>query len=292
MSANNSAYKNPQFLISADELRERHQKNNIKIFDTNVDFQISNSGPVIESGQRICKKGQIRGAGFIDLLNDWSDQSSALAFTVLSRDLLVEKIGQSGISNECEVILYSSGAMMWAARAWWILYYAGHMNIKLLNGSYGGWISSGGEISSGFNTYAPEIFIPSWSREAFSSLSVVESALAGNVCTLNALPEDAHKGLASNLTHRRGHIPGSLSLSASSLLTGDYFLDAESLAMALDSVGALSEKPVITYCGAGIAATIDAFALKLMGKDDVSVFDGSLEEWAQDDTRMLNSGSF
>lgn len=70
MSANNSAYKNPQFLISADELRERHQKNNIKIFDTNVDFQISNSGPVIESGQRIYKKGQIRGAGFIDLLND------------------------------------------------------------------------------------------------------------------------------------------------------------------------------------------------------------------------------
>ena len=292
MSANKTAYKNPQFLISADELRERHHKDNMKIFDTNVDFQISTSGPVIESGQRIYEKGQIRGAGFIDLLNDWSDQSSALAFTVQSRDLLAEKIGQSGISNECEVILYSSGAMMWAARAWWILYYAGHTNIKLLNGSYVGWIAAGGEISSGLNTYAPEIFIPRWSREAFSSLSVVESSLAGNICTLNALPEAAHKGLASNLTHRKGHIPGSLSLRASSLLIGEHFLDAESLAIALDSVGALSEKPVITYCGAGIAATVDAFALKLMGKDDVSVFDGSLAEWAQDDTRMLSSGSF
>ncbi|MAH73921.1 MAG: hypothetical protein CBC09_07465 [Cellvibrionales bacterium TMED49] len=292
MLENNSAYKNPQFLISADELGNRRHVNNVKIFDTNVDFQMSASGPVFESGQRIYENGQISGAGFIDLLKEWSDRSSPLPFTVQSRDLLAEKIGQSGISNECEVILYSSGAMMWATRAWWVLFYAGHENIKVLNGSYGGWIASGGEVSSGFNAYAPEIFTPSWRSDAFSPLSVVESSLTGDACTLNALPEEAHKGLTSNLTHRKGHIPGSSSLSASSLFTGDYFLDAESLSIALDSVGALSAKPVITYCGAGIAATVDAFALKLMGKDDVSVFDGSLAEWAQDDARKLLMGSF
>ena len=45
------------------------------------------------------------------------------------------------------------------------------------------------------------------------------------------------------------------------------------------------------YCGGGIAATINAFACHLMGKDNVSIYDGSLTEWNSLANRPIKLGS-
>jgi thiosulfate/3-mercaptopyruvate sulfurtransferase len=47
---------------------------------------------------------------------------------------------------------------------------------------------------------------------------------------------------------------------------------------------------VITYCGGGIAASLDAFALHLVGRDDVAVYDGSLMEWTRDPSLPMAVG--
>ncbi|MEM7020897.1 MAG: rhodanese-like domain-containing protein, partial [Pseudomonadota bacterium] len=60
------------------------------------------------------------------------------------------------------------------------------------------------------------------------------------------------------------------------------FADAETLTRHFEEVGVLSAERVITYCGGGIAATTDAFALALLGYTDVSVYDASLFEWSAD----------
>ena len=46
----------------------------------------------------------------------------------------------------------------------------------------------------------------------------------------------------------------------------------------------------MTYCGAGIAASSDAFVLALLGVADVAVYDGSLEEWARDPACPMEDG--
>jgi thiosulfate/3-mercaptopyruvate sulfurtransferase len=56
------------------------------------------------------------------------------------------------------------------------------------------------------------------------------------------------------------------------------------MAAVLEDAGALASPRVITYCGGGIAATTVAFALALLGRDDVAVYDASLMEWARDES--------
>jgi thiosulfate/3-mercaptopyruvate sulfurtransferase len=48
-----------------------------------------------------------------------------------------------------------------------------------------------------------------------------------------------------------------------------------------------SPAPVVAYCAGGVLASADALALALLGRDDVSVYDGSLNEWAADEAAPL-----
>jgi thiosulfate/3-mercaptopyruvate sulfurtransferase len=59
---------------------------------------------------------------------------------------------------------------------------------------------------------------------------------------------------------------------------------------ALDAAGALRSAPVIAYCGGGISATVDLFALSLLGRDGARLYDGSLTEWTRDQTLPVEVG--
>ncbi len=48
--------------------------------------------------------------------------------------------------------------------------------------------------------------------------------------------------------------------------------------------------PVIAYCGGGISATVDIFALSMLGRDDIRLYDGSLTEWSADPQLPLELG--
>ena len=52
----------------------------------------------------------------------------------------------------------------------------------------------------------------------------------------------------------------------------------------------LGERPVIAYCGGGISATVDLFALSLVGRDDARLYDGSLTEWTRDPALPVEVG--
>jgi thiosulfate/3-mercaptopyruvate sulfurtransferase len=57
------------------------------------------------------------------------------------------------------------------------------------------------------------------------------------------------------------------------------------------STGALTSARVITYCGGGISATMDALALTLLGHPNVAVYDGSMSEWARHAELPLTLGA-
>ena len=72
-------------------------------------------------------------------------------------------------------------------------------------------------------------------------------------------------------------------------VTKTYLPEAE-LRERFAQAGALEAERVITYCGAGIAASSDAFALVLLGVPDVAVYDGSLAEWTADPALPMETG--
>ncbi|MGG3449262.1 sulfurtransferase [Domibacillus aminovorans] len=68
-------------------------------------------------------------------------------------------------------------------------------------------------------------------------------------------------------------------------------LDEASLKQKVESTGVLDpNKKVVTYCGSGIAATWNALVLNKLGKKDVTIYDGSMTEWATDPSLPLETG--
>jgi thiosulfate/3-mercaptopyruvate sulfurtransferase len=107
-----------------------------------------------------------------------------------------------------------------------------------------------------------------------------------------ALPPGGYDGSAPTRYSRRGHIPASRSLPGRGLLDDSgHVLPAEELAARVGGVLDADDSPVVLYCGGGISAAGAALALTLLGRTDVSVYDGSLEEWSKDPARPVELGS-
>ncbi len=286
-----TAYAHPEYLTDVQTLYTRLGDANLRIFDTAVQL-IPQPGGTYQmlSGRADYESSHIPSAGFIDLAEAWAVADDRLRFTLPPSDTLASAIGQSGIGAEHDVVLYSSGHLMWATRAWWLLHHAGHQRVSVLNGNFTGWQTRDFPTESGTNAYAPTTFSATPRDDAFVGTTQVEDGMHGKVCTINALTRPLYEGSGDFYYTRPGHIPGSLSLPFDDVLENEHFLPAEALHKKLDELGILNSERVITYCGGGIAATLDGFACKLLGQDNVGVYDGSLSEWVQDDSRPLTVG--
>jgi thiosulfate/3-mercaptopyruvate sulfurtransferase len=98
-----------------------------------------------------------------------------------------------------------------------------------------------------------------------------------------ALAQDVYSGRTATRYTRRGHIPASVNLPARALLDEDgLLLEPAALSAAIRHVLALDGSPIIAYCGGGISAALLALGLTVLGVRDVSIYDGSLEEWTAD----------
>ncbi len=285
-------YAHPEYLIDVDTLNARLGDPNLRVFDAAVFLKPQASGGYqVDSGLESYRSAHIPGAGFIDLVEAWADTSSKLNFTLPPAAELAAAIGASGISADHDVVLYSSGHIMWATRAWWLLHYAGHNRVAVLNGSFNAWRAKNLPLESGEHTYPAAEFTAQPRPNGFADTAEVESGMHGKICTVNALSPALYEGSGDFYYKRRGHIPGSLPLFYDEILQDEHFLPADQLQSALQAHGMLSAERVITYCGGGIAATVDAFACKLMGQDNAAVYDGSMSEWVQDDARPLTEGA-
>ena len=98
-------YVHPEYLIEPAELASLLDDDNLRIFDASVLLHRSSNGYSAEPGLAHYQKEHIPGAGFIDLLNDWSDTTSPLNNTLLPPEALAKAIGDVGISANHKVVL-------------------------------------------------------------------------------------------------------------------------------------------------------------------------------------------
>ncbi len=190
------------------------------------------------------------------------------------------------------MVLYASTTPMWATRVWWMLRAAGFDDVSVLDGGFGKWKAEGRAVSSEPCRYPPARFRARPRAERWADRDEVLASIGcGSVCTINALSHSVHSGESETSYGRKGHIEGSLNVPYASLVNrdGTYRTPAE-LRASFDAVGAFAKPRVIFYCGGGISATLDAFALELLGHPDVAVYDGSLSEWARDPSLPMKTG--
>lgn len=253
-------------LIEADELLTKLANPNIRIYDATILFFRQETDA---TAHETYLQGHIPGAAFFDH-QQFSDVSSNYMYMVLPEAALATQIGNIGIAEDSEVIFYTSDLLPCATRAWWILRYAGHNNVRVLNGGLAAWQKAGGKIEQAARQYEPENFDCRLRQKMFASKEEVLAAMEdGGVCTVNTLTLESYE---------TAHI-----VDSSLLPCGDLMQEMASFVPENEIAARLKEEAkherIITYCGGGIAATINAMAHLMAGNENVSVYDGSMSEW-------------
>jgi len=287
-----AAFRPPEFLVSAATLAAELGNPKLRVYDCTVYLVPDPPRYRVESGRATYLEGHVPGAAFLDLPGALSDTSSRFGFTLPAPAQLEAGLRQAGIDDDSRVVLYSKGHMMWATRAWWMLHSAGHGNVAVLDGGFAAWAEAGQPVESGESRpYPSGSMNVRFRADRWADKAAVLAATDGKAaCTINALPAAVYAGTAPVNYGRKGHIPGSVNLPYDHVLDKGRFRDAAALQAAFRDVGALDGRRVIAYCGGGISATVDAFALRLLGRDDVAVYDGSMSEWAADPAMPLKEG--
>jgi thiosulfate/3-mercaptopyruvate sulfurtransferase len=285
-------FVHPEFLVETDWLARNLDK--VVVLDCTTHLiPDPKTTYVVKPGREDYEKGHIPGAQFCDVSKDVSDTTQKLNFMRQPPDDFAAAMRRFGISRSSRVVTYSSANAWWATRVWWLLREFGHDNAAVLNGGWQKWTAEKRSVESGPGTpRAAGDFTVREVRNLMVGKNEVKAAIGdAGVCTLNALLPAQHTGSGGNSYGRPGRIAGSVNLPAAHLIdpATNTFLPADELRRRLGEVGAM-DRPVIAYCGGGIAASADAFILTMLGHSDVRIYDASLSEWAKDETLPMETG--
>jgi thiosulfate/3-mercaptopyruvate sulfurtransferase len=278
--------------VETDWLAAHLADPDVRVFDCSVTLVPVEGGVRLESGRAAWAGGHIPGSGFADLIADLCDRSNPLPLMMPPAAQFAAALGRYGVGPGARVVVYDTGAHMWATRLWWMLRAMGFDAAAVLNGGLTKWKAEGRPLSTAPCRYPAATFTPRPRPELFVDRQQVQRALgAPDVCLVNALSAEEHAGRVSR-TARPGRIPGSGNVPATSLIDPDSgaFLPLDALREKFRAAGALDGSRVITYCGGGIAATSAAFTLVRLGAPHVAVYDGSLVEWSADPALPMETG--
>ena len=279
--------------VSTEWLAARLDDPALRILDATVHLHPMPGGNMrAESGREDYLAGHIPGAAFADLIDDLSDPDSRFRFTLPDAARFGAAMGALGVSSDSAVVVYSGGTPHWAPRLWWMLKAFGHDRAAVLDGGWGKWTAEGRPTAAGNETPAPAVFAAERRPGYFVGRSEVEAALADpGAVVLNSLTAEQHAGGGQHYG-RPGRIAGSVVVPSRDLVdpaTG-AMLPMSAVRQKFDDVGALEAERVVTYCGGGIAASLGAMALHLLGQENVAVYDDSLQAWARDPSLPMETG--
>jgi thiosulfate/3-mercaptopyruvate sulfurtransferase len=251
----------------------------------------------LDYGQRSYACGHIAGAHFADLERDLS---GPIVKGVTGRHPLpepkhlVEKLRAWGIDNDSEVVLYDDGPGAFAARAWWLLAWLGKRSgVSILDGGLKAWHAAGLPLSLD----PPPKREGSFSGEPDMGLVIGAEQLAKRLGQPDLTLIDARglprfRGEVEPIDPVAGHIPGAQCAAFTDNLGADgRFLPADQLKQRFaQQLGKRPPEQLVAYCGSGVTACHNLFALSLAGYPLGTLYAGSWSEWITNPQRQVATG--
>ena len=279
-------------LVTPAWLHARLDDPSVRILDCTTWMTPQPVGPSrITSGRPDWARAHIPGAQHVCMVDDLSDPAGAFPYTLPGEAQIAALLSRLGIGQAHHVVLYAAGQPMVVTRAWWVLTALGHPRVSILDGGLPRWQREGRPLTDEVTAVPPAIFQPRRDTALVADAERVAQAVAGSGERLvNALSPEQFAGTGGAHYGRPGRIPGSLNLPARDLVdpVSMDWLPPEAIAARLAAAGLGDPaEPVITYCGGGIAASVTFFALRLLGRDKVALYDNSLLEWSADPARPM-----
>jgi thiosulfate/3-mercaptopyruvate sulfurtransferase len=284
-------------LVETEWLHDHLDAPDLRILDCTVflRFDPDTGARAAETGKGEWEASHIPGSVFADLLNDFSETDNpSFTMQLPTAEKFADSMSRLGVGDDSAVVLYDAAGNMWAARFWWMLRAFGFENAGVLNGGWSKWSSESRPVTTGPSEVPSATFTPRPRPELIASKQDVLAKLhAGDTCILNALGPADHAGEGPPKYGRAGRIPSSVNVPAMGGIVDsetNLYRPADELRARFSDVGATERERVITYCGGGIAASSAAFALHLIGVDNVAVYDGSMTEWGNDPDLPIETG--
>ena len=240
----------------------------------------------------------IPGAVFVDWTRDIVDLEDPVPVQIARPDAFAAKMGVLGVGDGTLVVAYDDYDHIFAGRLAWALRYYGHDDVVVLDGGWSRWVAERRPTTPDIPVLAPARFTARPRQPLRRSADEVARVLGdGQVLLIDARPPDQYSGAVS-AAGRGGHIPGARNVPYARLVdpqTG-RFLPAAELARAFADAGIdVARLPrlreVVVYCNGGVSCTVPQNALRMLGRDDVAVYDGSWNEWGNDASRPVRTGS-
>jgi thiosulfate/3-mercaptopyruvate sulfurtransferase len=282
--------RDPRALISTVELASLMGQPSLRVYDCTTYLEPpppGNDDPYVAvPGRRTFEEAHIPGADFLDLQGEFSDTTTHLRFMMPATAQLEAAFGRHGLGADTRVVLYSIGTMMWATRFWWMLRSLGFDGAAVLDGGFDTWKAEGRPTESGPARGYPAATFKAAPRPGFfvDKRAVLAATKEPSAVIVNALGPQFHKGLEPSRYGRPGRVPGSVNVPAATLVNAASkgFTSLEDAAAKFEAQGVTRDKRVVCYCGGGISATVDLFLLHQLGYDTLTLYDGSMGEWARD----------
>lgn len=278
-------------LISPQQLAERQQSSGWVILDCR--FALEDP----DYGRCSYAEGHIEGAQYADLERHLSGpvtKGVTGRHPLPAADTFARQLRAWGISADTDVVLYDDGPGAYAARAWWLLAWLGKRDgVFILDGGLKAWHAAGFPLSLDAPVVEPGTFAGTPDHRLLLDAEHLQKRLGQPGLTLiDARAQPRFRGEVEPIDPIAGHIPGAQCAAFSENLGSDgRFLPAEQLKQRF--AAQLQGRPaqeLVAYCGSGVTACHNLFALSLAGYPLGKLYAGSWSEWITDPAREIATG--
>jgi len=261
-----------QDIISASDLAKISKDDNVTIISarTPADF----------------KKVHITGAVNIDHKSLYAEQSMLKPAPEIAKIL-----GDAGISEKNQLVLYDDGSGKYSGRMYWILKYMGASNVKVLDAGMKGWRIARKPVTKNPTQITAVTFTPKVNAKIITTMAQVNKAIVGSTGVIVDVrtPEEFAGTAESKL--RKGHIPSAINLEHKLVLNPDGTMKSkDELAQLFIAAGITRNKEVILYCESSVRAGIVYLALtSYLDYQNVKVYDGAYLEWQANTSNKVDA---
>jgi thiosulfate/3-mercaptopyruvate sulfurtransferase len=236
-----------------------------------------------------------RGAHGVLTAHEGEDQpASGGRHPLPNREKFAAWLSSVGFSNDMQAVVYDRNGANYCGRLWWMLKWAGHEAVAVLDGGLQAWQAAGGAIASGEE---PSHFQTNFSLAPEKALLLDAKTVADRLNQASQTVVDARaparfRGEVEPLDPVAGHIPGALNRPFSQNLGEDgKFKSPEQLKAEFGALLAGRDPAsVVHQCGSGVSAVPNLIAMEIAGLGRTGLYAGSWSDWCSDPARPVAKG--
>lgn len=261
------------------------------VLDVRWRLAVSPTGP---AGIDSYREGHIPGAVFCDLETDLTAHTGPGGeggrHPLPSAEAFQEAMRRLGVSGSRTVVVYDGAdSTAAAARAWWLLRYFGHPDVRVLDGGLRAWVSEGLPVSAEESRPEPGDF-----EARPGGMPLLDATRAGELAAdgvlLDARAAERYRGEVEPIDPVAGHIPGAVSApTGENVDPSGRFHRPDFLRERFNTLGAVPGVEVGAYCGSGVTAAHEVLALEVAGIP-AALYVGSWSDWVTDHSRPVATG--